>query len=176
VSKAAEQWHRVLRFRDRYATALAAAPVEMMSFTQIPPDRSKEIGHWSRDCQDWAVACCQNLQHLKDWVAADPEAPVDSPDAEAHIDAHPALCVVADICNGTKHAELTRHIRTDIAEPENTGKRMSLSSTRGDDGRVTVAASHFVVVGGEKRELLAVRQSPTQPHKWDVRTRARVEL
>lgn len=156
MSRAGQQWHRVLRFRDRYATALGAAPHELLSLVKIPDDRSSEIGRWSLDCHDWAISCCQNLHHLKDWVAADPGTPVDRHDAEAHVSSHLSLRVVADICNGTKHAELTRNVRTDLTEPENTGKRMRLSTTQRDDGTPPVFAAHLVVVAGEKRDLLAI--------------------
>jgi len=149
---AGQQWARARRFRARYAEALAQHPSDIFSFVEIPPDRRKEISRWSSDCQDWAVSCCQNLHHLKDWLKADPEVTVPNATVEQHVADTEVLCIVADICNGTKHAELDRP-RTTIQDAGGTGRRMTFTRPSGAPTETTVA-QHFVVVDGAKRPLL----------------------
>ena len=68
----------------------------------LPADMGVSLDH-----KDLVYAFFLNCYHLKDWIKADPAlAPLG--DVEAFINRSPALRLCADVCNSSKHFELTR--------------------------------------------------------------------
>jgi hypothetical protein len=57
------------------------------------------------DVEDFLYAFFQNCYHMRDWL---PDAAFPSSDVDAFLDKHIELRVCRDICNLTKHCELTR--------------------------------------------------------------------
>lgn len=148
-----EQWARTKRSRDRYATRLAEATIDV-STRQIPSSRRKSVRAWGTDANDFAIHCCQYLHHLKDWACHDPDLGITKEVAEQHVRDHPVLLVVSDICNGTKHAEV-RAPRSSLAEPWHVAQRIRLSTGAADD-HAAVAAEHTVRLDGKDVPLLSV--------------------
>ena len=89
---ATEQISRLARHFRRFSEYEAGLPAE----TGVSPDH-----------KDLVYAFFLNCYHLKDWIKADPAlAPLG--DVETFINNSPALRLCADICNASKHFELTR--------------------------------------------------------------------
>lgn len=101
------RWDRMRGWHDQY---------ERMHRWHARLDRELSVeaseGDWSvwpHDLWDTAMAFFQSAYHLKDWLL------VDHPNLRAELEnaitanRHLALC--ADICNGTKHREVTRNHR-----------------------------------------------------------------
>jgi hypothetical protein len=57
---------------------------------------------------DVASTLIQSIHHLKDWLINDPQSGLSKPEVEAFINGSPTLRMVADLCNGSKHAVLKR--------------------------------------------------------------------
>lgn len=143
VGELKEQWWRVIRFRDRYAHVLQAAPRELMSTARIPEERMKEIRQWMTDCQDFGVTCCLHLHHLKDWAHHDPSVPLTKTDVDVVIDADPALQAIADICIGVKHNDV-RKPRSDLTDPAGVVRSTSLNWRRDASSEMMLSATHKV--------------------------------
>jgi hypothetical protein len=60
----------------------------------------------SDEARDALVRFFQDGWHLKDWIANDPAANVDSAAVEAHVGNTQVLMLCADVANGTKHLGL----------------------------------------------------------------------
>lgn len=146
----------MLRFRDRYFDALADAPADLMSMQHIPQERMKEIGRWSNDVQDFGLTCCLHLHHLKDWAHYDQAVPLHKAAIEGHINDSRSLRIVADICNGTKHAVLERGSRSDVTDPAGVVRSTSLQSTRDSSGALVVTASHVVTSSSGSTPLIDI--------------------
>lgn len=85
------QWLRALRW---YSRALAAS--------------GRDTGKGSLDADDFSYALCESVWHLKDWLKNDPrQGVVGGAEIEAFANSNPALMVVADLANGTKHVLLS---------------------------------------------------------------------
>ena len=67
-------------------------------------DRLKDA-NCPADVEDYLYAFFQNCYHMRDWL---PETTFPSTEVEAFLDQHFELRVCRDICNMTKHCELTR--------------------------------------------------------------------
>lgn len=138
-----EQWSRVLRFRKRYADALADTPVELMSMRLIPEERMLQIRQWMVDMPDYGLTCCLHLHHLKDWAHHDAAVPLTNRDVDQVINGDPALRMVADICNGVKHAVLTTP-RSDLADPAHVASSVGMNWCDDDQGSRVLRATHDV--------------------------------
>jgi hypothetical protein len=85
---------------------------------------------WSYDFWDFAFAFFQNAYHLKDWIKLDHPELKDV--VESYITDHIELQYCADICNGTKHMQVTKNPRLpghltgirEYAPYEATGQRL----------------------------------------------------
>jgi hypothetical protein len=87
-----DQWRRVERWFDRFAaTANGRKHVDA-----------------SDNYQDEVYSFFQNCYHLKDWLLNDPTTGVVRGDVEAYISASQDLSICADICNGSKHLDLSK--------------------------------------------------------------------
>ena len=85
------QWLRVLRWYRRTLDATG-----------------RHGGRASPDAEDFSDALCQSVWHLKDWLKNDPRQTTIRPnEIEEFANSDPALIVVADLANGTKHVELS---------------------------------------------------------------------
>lgn len=85
------QWLRTLRWHDRTLHATG-----------------RLTGRASRDTEDFSDALCQSVWHLKDWLKSDPRQTLLEPrEIEAFANNDPALMIVADLANGTKHVQLS---------------------------------------------------------------------
>jgi hypothetical protein len=89
---AEEQIVRVARYFRRFREYEAGLPADI----GVSPEH-----------KDLVYAFFLNCYHLKDWIKADP-ALATLGDVEAFINGSPALRLCADICNASKHFELTR--------------------------------------------------------------------
>jgi len=62
----------------------------------------------SRDAEDFSEALCHSVWHLKDWLKNDPrQTQVTAKEIEQFANNDPALAIVADLANGTKHVQLS---------------------------------------------------------------------
>jgi hypothetical protein len=67
----------------------------------------RETGRGSWDAEDFSEALAQAVWHLKDWLKNDPrQRKVSDQQIEEFTKAEPVLLVLADLCNGSKHAFL----------------------------------------------------------------------
>jgi hypothetical protein len=123
-----------------------------MSKRLIPPERMKEIGRWFSDCADFGVTSCVHMRHLVDWAAHDPSVPAERGELLAFVRANAPLGVIADLCNGTKHAALDR--KPWSAEEVALAKAVGLRSSRDDHGVLVASARHTVTVGDRTTPLL----------------------
>src|SRR5262249_43315579 len=89
---AEEQVARVARYFRRFREYEDGLPAD----TGVSPDH-----------KDLVYAFFLNCYHLKDWIKADPVLAVLG-NVETFINNSPALRLCADICNASKHFELTR--------------------------------------------------------------------
>ena len=89
---AEEQIARLARYFRRFKEYEAGLPAD----TGVSPEH-----------KDLVYAFFLNCYHLKDWIKADP-ALAALGDVEAFINSSPELRLCADICNASKHFELTR--------------------------------------------------------------------
>lgn len=122
-----EQWTRVLRWQQRYTDTSRS------NRRLIERDRSQyeaalaflEEGEIARDV---AYALMQAIHHLRDWLINDPESGLDKRMVDDFINGSRTLRMVADLCNGAKHAVLKnpRH------EHQVTILALSASSMEGD--------------------------------------------
>ena len=65
-------------------------------------------GRGSLDAEDFSEALCQSIWHLKDWLKNDQrQTVVSNPDIEFFANNNAVLKVIADLCNGSKHAVLS---------------------------------------------------------------------
>lgn len=85
------QYDRMLRWRERLVHAHAEADL---------------AEGWANEAWDIAFAFFQNAYHLKDWILTD--RPDLKSSLETLIKTNSPLQFCADICNGTKHREVTR--------------------------------------------------------------------
>lgn len=104
------QWLRILRWYHRTLHATG-----------------RETGVGYRDTEDFSEALCHAVWHLKDWLKNDPrQTVVDASEIEEFANSNPALMVIADLANGTKHVQLSaRGSRTEAV-------RMGLVHWAGD--------------------------------------------
>ncbi|WP_210502797.1 hypothetical protein [Nocardioides xinjiangensis] len=85
------QWLRILRWYHRTLHATG-----------------RDTGVGSRDTEDFSEALCHAVWHLKDWLKHDHRQSVLSVSAiEEFANNDPALMIVADLANGTKHVQLS---------------------------------------------------------------------
>src|SRR5688572_29954582 len=74
-------------------------------------------GRASLDAEDFAEALAQSVWHFKDWLKNDPRQDrVTNQEIEEFAKSVEVLLVLADLCNGSKHAAL----RTEAVRSEGT--------------------------------------------------------
>ena len=92
----------------------------------------------------------QDAGHLKDWLKGDPAVPTSvSHGVEKFVASRPCLRAAADLANGSKHFELTKHIRDGVSIVERrltvrVGKEPAVEHTHQlllGNGTVTTAVS-----------------------------------
>ncbi len=66
----------------------------------------RETGKGSLDAADFSEAFVQAVWHLRDWLDNDPRIALPSEELKAFAVDDPALQLVADVANGTKHSWL----------------------------------------------------------------------
>lgn len=101
---------------------------------------------WAYDFWDTAFTFFQNAFHLKDWIKLD--HPELGTTVETFVANVPALAYCADICNGTKHREVTRGNRQpghlaairEYAPWEPTGQRLAIIGPGGPQPVLPLAA------------------------------------
>jgi hypothetical protein len=103
-----EQWLRVQRWQRRYEAYIRPnAP-----WTRKPDSTPYEVASAFLEegelARDMAYAVIQSIHHLRDWVINDSAAQVTRDEVESFVNSSKVLCIVADICNGSKHAVLKR--------------------------------------------------------------------
>jgi hypothetical protein len=97
VANLIEQWKRIGRLRERL---------------RLCRDDGRTDGLGTEDYRDELFAMFQSVWHLKDWIKNDPTARAAGSVVENRIKTSaPALRAAADVANGSKHGELTRHPR-----------------------------------------------------------------
>ena len=101
-----DQYARMLRVRDMLVKA---------------GTRDWDFG--SAQARDALYHFFQDAYHLKDWIKAERPNGVTPADVEALFDSDPTkseieMRLCADLCNRTKHAELTKVIRTGDAQTQ----------------------------------------------------------
>ncbi len=68
----------------------------------------RESGKGSLDAEDFAEALAQSVWHFKDWLKNDTRQQVlGNREIEVLANSDPTLGVLADLCNGSKHAAIT---------------------------------------------------------------------
>lgn len=132
--------------------------------TLIPEQRRKEIGRWGSDCQDFGITCCVYLNHLLDWADQDPAVPITRAELRAFIHEHEILEAVADLSNGTKHAELDG--KPWSAAGVTLARSLSLSGSRDRSGAMLTKALHTVMIGEQKQPPLDVIDAAIA--RWDA--------
>ena len=126
-----DQYDRMLRWHARLVTADGEATLD---------------DGWAYDYWDTAFAFFQNSYHLKDWIKF--EHPELGPAAEMFVANDPALAYCADVCNGTKHREVTRGNRQpghlaairEYAPWERTGQRFAIIGPDGSQPVLPLAS------------------------------------
>ncbi len=89
------QWLRAWRWYDRTVAA-----------------SGRNTGRGSLDVEDFGEALAQALWHLKDWLKNDENlSPELRGSVEEFVNGEQTLLVLADLCNGSKHAVLTTRVR-----------------------------------------------------------------
>lgn len=83
------QWVRALRWYERTLDATG-----------------RETGKGSLDAADFSEALVQAVWHLRDWLENDPRIALPSNELRGFTVRDPALQLVADVANGTKHSWL----------------------------------------------------------------------
>ncbi len=74
----------------------------------------EKAGIYIDSCQDEVYAFFMNCYHLKDWINEDPKVPLSATsNVENFINSTECLRICADMCNRSKHSELTRYVRID---------------------------------------------------------------
>ena len=93
----------------------------------------------SDDRRDDVYSFFQNCYHLKDWLKNDPATrPIVSPDIEDFIKKSDELRIVADLCNGSKHLDLSaRGHRPKTGDPSTGVTRTDIDILIGSGGRQT---------------------------------------
>lgn len=85
------QWLRILRWYHRTLKATG-----------------RDAGKASRDTEDFSEALCHAVWHFKDWLKHDHRQSILTASAiEDFANNDPALMIVADLANGTKHVQLS---------------------------------------------------------------------
>ena len=89
------QWLRAWRWYDRTVEA-----------------SGRDSGRGSLDAEDFGEALAQALWHLKDWLKNDENLSKElRGSVEGFVGGEQTLLVLADLCNGSKHAVLTTRVR-----------------------------------------------------------------
>ena len=101
------------------------------------------------DIEDGFINFFQNAWHLKDWLKNDPTTSAQVRDIEQHVNATPALKLVADVANGSKHLSL----RT--ARTGDTSTNMNHMSFGGDPTQGLTGSIH-VESGGTTFDAIQV--------------------
>lgn len=126
------QWVRALRWYKRTLDATG-----------------RESGNGSLDAADFSEALVQAVWHLRDWLNNDPRIDLPSKELTAFTIADPALQLVADVANGTKHSWLNAR-RTngvvvghtawfgsgDVDDPDSIERVYITAAIGADDGNV----------------------------------------
>ncbi len=86
-----EQWHRVLRWYQRFRDI----------------SENKPISQSTDNDEDDVLAFFTNCYHLKDWIKEDPSFGESRHTVESYVDQSQGLKICADLCNGAKHSTLT---------------------------------------------------------------------
>jgi len=97
LRKHQEQFARMKRWYERIKKIDQGEPHDL-SYINLPPDYY----------YDEVYAFFQNCYHLKDWIKNDDTVKLLKEDVEDFIKRHECMCLCADICNSTKHLNLTR--------------------------------------------------------------------
>jgi hypothetical protein len=83
--------------------------------------------HDRRSHEDDLVSFFMHCYHVRDWIAHLNKVGVTAKDIDTFINTNPCLQICADLCNGSKHCELTRTPRSG-SQPHVTGKAYEAST------------------------------------------------
>jgi hypothetical protein len=130
-----------------------------LSYTgrRFPPE-SGNSGLWSDMAYAFFVAC----YHLRDWLLQDPRVVKDELDKFIADDQSLSLC--RDICNGSKHAVLTRARSTDDARLGR--QHVTVGGTAGSAYRWTV--TYVDIATNEARGRDALELADACMARWEV--------
>lgn len=152
-----EQWGRVQRFRTRFAAAVDATPPDLLALESVPADRIVGTHEWAKDLQDFAVSACQQIHHLSDWAMRDESITATDDEIRSLVRGHPTLGVIADICNGTKHAGLDpkRKHGSTLTDPDGVARVIRIVEDR-DPSCPVAKGAIWVRVDGRELNLLVL--------------------
>ena len=147
-----EQWRRVQRWYRR-VEAISQGRVPLLHAT----DRivtSEEVFASAAQLTDDFYALFQNCFHLKDWLNHDASVSLKQP-ANDFINNSPDMRLCADLCNRTKHSELT--------------------TTRAGDKNIATAQNVQVRIGVGNFTSWTVKSGSTEIDGFDLATRCVLE-
>jgi hypothetical protein len=147
-----EQWRRVHRWYRRVeAISRGRVPLLHAADEVVTSD---EVVASAAQLTDEFYAFFQNCYHLKDWLARDPSVSLTQA-VDDFIDNSPEMRLCADLCNRTKHAELTW--------------------TRAGDKDITTGQNVAVRIGVGNFTSWTVRSGTTEIDGFDLATRCMLE-
>jgi hypothetical protein len=132
-----------------------ATPPDLLALESVPADRSVGIHEWAKDLQDFAVSACQQIHHLSDWAMRDESIAATDDEIRSLVRDYPTLGVIADICNGTKHAGLDpkRKRGSTLTDPGGVARVIRIREDRDPSCSVAKGAI-WVRVDGRELNLL----------------------